>query len=151
MIRRSLRWKPLGAYSFFAAVFSGWVAVGVVGVFFVRNPATAVWALVATPLYFLAFFIISGTAAVGFVAIRMPLLRVTERSRQLVLAPLAVAAGIAVAFVFWWCIEFEPPPAWAVGAGAVFTAVGFAWYARCYKSASQVKTVKIGGLPEFWE
>ena len=138
MIRRSLRWKPLGAYSFFAAVFSGWVALGVVGVFFVRNPATAGWALVAAPLYFLAFFMITVTAAVVFVAVRMPLLQVTEWWRQMVLALLAVAAGIAVAFVFWWCIEFEPPPAWAVGAGAVFTAVGFEWYARFYESASQV-------------
>jgi len=143
MIRRSLRWKPLGAYSFFAAVLSGWGAVGVVGVFFVRNPATAVWGLVAAPLYFLAFFTITVVVAFVFVAVRMPLDRVTEGWRYVVLALLAAFAGVAIANVFWWCIEFEAPPASVVVAGVVATAVAFGWYARRYEDA--VHSYKPGG------
>lgn len=56
---RSMRWRPLAAYTFFGTLLAGAMTLLVVGVFMVRNPATGVWAVFVAPLYFLAFAVVA--------------------------------------------------------------------------------------------
>ena len=101
MIVRSLRWKPLGAYSYFGALFAGGLTLGVVGVFISRNPAMAIWALFAAPLYCAAFFVVAELVGVAIVLLRRIVLRLSGGWRVLALAMPAALGGIAIGYVFW--------------------------------------------------
>lgn len=133
MILRSLRWKPLGAYSYFGALFAAGLTLGVVGVFLFRNPATAMWAVFASPLYWAAFYIVAGIVVVAIVLLRRMELRLRGGWRVLALALPATLGGIAIGYVFWWCIEFEAPPLWAAAIAAFGSAAAFGWYGRRYE------------------
>lgn len=139
MIGRSSRWKPLGAYSYLAVLLASGLTLGVVGVFFVRNPATAVWALVAVPLYLLAFFLVAETVVLAFLALRSTLMRGNSFGRVLALAGLGGVGGIAIATVFWWCIEFEAPPIWAWAVFVLGSAAVFGWYAWRYELMARAR------------
>lgn len=133
MIRRSLSWKPVIAYGFVAAVFASGATAAVVGVFLVRNPATAVWALAAAPLYFLVFFLTTAIPVAIVVAILAPPAKMPKVWRQITVVLVSGLAGVGVAFEFWWCIDFESPPLWALAVGFLSTGVTFLWYFRRYE------------------
>lgn len=139
MIDRSLPWKPLGAYTYFADVLATGLTLGVVVVFLARNPATAVWALVAVPLYLLAFFLVTETIMLAFLAVRSTLIRGNRLARVLVLAAIAGFGGIAIATVFWWSIESEAPPVWAWAASLLGSAAVFGWYAWRYELVARTR------------
>lgn len=138
MIARSLRWKPSGAYSFLAALISGGLALGVVGTFLFRNPATGVWAVYAAPLYFVAFFLVAEMLVLAVILVRMPLRSANSGARILAVASLAALGGLGFGFVFWWCIEFETPPVWASAIAASGSGGLFGWYARRYELTPQL-------------
>lgn len=133
MIVRSLRWKPIGAYSYFGTLFAGGLTLGVVGVVISRNPAMALWALYAAPFYCAAFFIVAEIIVVAIVLLRRMVLRLRGGWPVFALAIPATLGGIAIGYVFWWCIEFEAPPLWAAAIAAFGSAAAFGWYARRYE------------------
>lgn len=139
MIGRSLRWRPLGAYSYFAVLLATGLTLGVVGVFFARNPATAVWALFAVPVYLLAFLLVTETIVLTFLAVRWTVIRGDRLARLLVLASIAGIGGIAIATIFWWCIEFEAPPVWAWAVSVLGSAAVFSWYGGRYELVARVR------------
>jgi hypothetical protein len=38
-----------------------------------------------------------------------------------------------VAYIFWWCIEFETPPAGVTVVGVTGSAAAFGWYSARYE------------------
>lgn len=135
MYVRSMTWRPVAAYGYFASLTAiAWTCLVVVG-FFARNPATATWAVLAAPIYLL-LFLLPAVAMLGAVMVLRAF--AFQRSPPLYYAILATVAGligVIDGLLAWWMHAFEPSPYWFLLVSAVLTSAAYFWYSNRYENS----------------